>query len=126
MYGADETLGDYSMNDEMDRQLMINIEQYVLHNMSRGQISMEDMANSMGMGRVPFFHKIKSITTKTPAELVREIRLRHACTLLIKTDINMSELAINIGFQTAENFIRHFKEKYGVSPLEYRLNHRKE
>ena len=38
----------------------------------------------------------------------------------------MSELAINIGFQTAENFIRHFKEKYGVSPLEYRLNHRKE
>ena len=126
MYGEDETLGDYSMNDEMDRQLMINIEQYVLHNMSRGQISMEDMANSMGMGRVPFFHKIKSITTKTPAELVREIRLRHACTLLIKTDINMSELAINIGFQTAENFIRHFKEKYGVSPLEYRLNHRKE
>lgn len=123
-YSEQETMGDYSMNDVMDRQLMKNVEMYVLHNMSRGQINLEDMASAMGMGRVPFFHKIKSITTKTPAELVRELRLKHACTLLEKTDINMSELAINIGFLTAENFIHIFKEKFGMSPLEYRLKHR--
>ena len=74
----------------------------------------------MGMGRVPFFHKIKSLTAKTPAELIREMRLKHACILLERTNINMSELAINTGFQTAENFIHIFKEKYGISPLEYR------
>jgi AraC-like DNA-binding protein len=124
-YSEDETIGDYSMSNMMDRQLMKNVEQYVLQNMSRGQISLEEMASAMGMGRVPFFHKIRSITTKTPAEIVREIRLTHACVLLTKTNINMSELAINIGFSTAENFINIFREKYGMTPLEYRFKYKK-
>lgn len=124
-YYDGKTIGDYSMNSIMDRQLMRNVEQYVLQNMSRGQINMEEMAAAMGMGRVPFFHKIKSITKKTPAELVRELRLKHACTLLRHTNINMSELAINLGFMTAENFTIIFKDKYGISPLEYRLQQRK-
>ena len=123
-YGEDETIGNYSMSNLMDRQLMRNVEQYVLQNMSRGQISLEEMASAMGMGRVPFFHKIRNITAKTPAEVVREIRLKHACVLLTKTNINMSELAINIGFSTAENFINIFKDKYGMTPLEYRLKNK--
>lgn len=124
-YGEDETIGNYSMSNMMDQRLMKNVEQYVLQNMSRGQISLEEMASAMGMGRVPFFHKIRNITTKTPAEIVREIRLKHACMLLTKTNINMSELAINIGFSTAENFINIFKEKFGITPLEYRLKNKK-
>jgi len=123
-YG-EETIGDYSMSNAMDKQLMRNIEQFVLQNMSRGQISLEEMATAMGMGRVPFYHKIRAITTKTPAELVRELRLKHACTLLVNTNINMSELAINIGFMTAENFATIFKEKFGMTPLEYRLKYKK-
>ena len=124
-YYRDSTIGDYSMANEMDRNLMRNVEQYVVHNMSRGQIKVDLMAEAMGMGRVPFFQKIRAITQKTPIELVREIRLKHACMLLENTDINLSELAINIGFLTAENFISNFKEKYGVTPLEYRVKHRK-
>ena len=116
---------DYSMSDAMDRQLLKNIEQYVIQNMSRGQISLEELAGVMGMGRVPFFHKVRDLTSKTPAELVRDIRLKHACILLKRTNINMSELAVNVGFMTAENFIKIFKEKFGLSPLEYRLKHRK-
>ena len=124
-YYNDSTIGDYSMSNLMDQQLMRNVEQFVLQNMSRGQISLDEMAAAMGMGRVPFFHKIRNITTKTPAEVVREIRLKHACTLLVTTNINMSELAINIGFMTAENFSNIFKEKYGMTPLEYRLKNKK-
>jgi AraC-like DNA-binding protein len=120
-----ETLSDYSMLDAMDQQLLKNIEQYVMQNMSRGQISLEEMASAMGMGRVPFFHRVRSITNKTPAELVRDMRLKHACILLKRTNINMSELATNIGFLTAENFINIFREKFGMTPLEYRLKHRK-
>lgn len=124
-YAGDVTMGGYTMNSIMDRKLMQNVEQYVLQNMSHGHISLEEMASAMGMGRVPFFRKIRSITSKTPAELVRELRLKHACTLLARTDINMSELAINLGFMTAENFAAIFKDKHGMSPLEYRLKHRK-
>ena len=123
--GDEDSTGIYSMADTMDRQLLKNIEQYVLQNMSRGQISLEEMANAMGMGRVPFFHKVRNLTNKTPAELVRDLRLKHACILLKRTNINMSELATNIGFMTAENFIKVFKEKFGLSPLEYRLKHRR-
>ena len=119
-----ESLSDFSMLDAMDQQLLKNVEQYVLQNMSRGQISLEEMANAMGMGRVPFFHRVRNITNKTPAELVRDMRLKHACILLKRTNINMSELASNIGFLTAENFINIFREKFGMTPLEYRLKHR--
>ena len=122
---SEESTSDYSMLDEMDQQLLKNIEQYVMQNMSRGQISLEEMASAMGMGRVPFFHRIRSLTNKTPAEVVRDMRLKHACILLKRTNINMSELATNIGFMTAENFINIFKEKFGMTPLEYRLKHRK-
>ena len=109
----------------MDQSLMRNVEQFVLQNMSRGQISLDEMASAMGMGRVPFFHKIRNITTKTPTELVRDLKLKHACMLLTKTNINMNELAANVGFLTAENFAYAFKEKYGMMPLEYRLRYRK-
>ena len=118
-------MSDFSMLDAMDQQLIKNIEQYVMQNMSRGQISLEELASAMGMGRVPFFHRIRSLTAKTPAELVRDIRLKHACILLKRTNINMSELATNVGFMTAENFINIFREKFGMTPLEYRLKHRK-
>lgn len=124
-YYDGNTIGDYSMSELMDQQLMRNVEQFVLQNMSRGQISLEEMAAAMGMSRVPFFHKIRSITSKTPAEVVRDLRLKHACTLLVSTNINMSELAINVGFMTAENFINIFKERYGMSPLEYRLKNKR-
>ena len=118
-------MSDYSMLDTMDQQLMKNIEQYVMQNMSRGQISLEEMSSAMGMGRVPFFHRIRNLTGKTPAELVRDLRLKHACILLKRTNINMSELSTNVGFMTAENFINIFREKFGMTPLEYRLKHRK-
>ena len=122
---SEESMSDYSMLDAMDQQLIKNVEQYVMQNMSRGQISLEEMASAMGMGRVPFFHRIRNLTGKTPAELVRDMRLKHACILLKRTNINMSELATNIGFMTAENFINIFREKFGMTPLEYRLKHRK-
>ena len=124
-YYGGNTIGDYSMSSAMDQHLMRNVEQFVLQNMSRGQINLDEMAAAMGMGRVPFFHKIRSITTKTPAEVVRDIRLKHACTLLVNTNVNMSELALNIGFKTAENFVSIFKEKYGITPLEFRLKNKK-
>lgn len=122
---TDEDGNEYSMNDTMDRQLIKNIEQYVQQNMSRGQINLEEMAQAMGMGMRPLFLKVRDITGKTPAEVVKDMRLKHACILLKRTNINMTELAINIGFPTAESFIASFKEKFNLSPSEYRQKYRK-
>jgi transcriptional regulator GlxA family with amidase domain len=38
----------------------------------------------------------------------------------------MSDVAINVGFMTAENYINVFKEKFGITPLEYRLRNKKQ
>ena len=116
---------EFNMNYNIDRQLIKSIEQYVQQNMSRGTINLEEMAAAMGMGMKPFFQKVRDITGKTPAEVVRDLRLKHACVLLQLTNINMSELATNIGFPTADHFINMFKERFGISPSEYRLKYRK-
>ena len=122
---GDEMHEHFSMSDSIDRQLLNSIEQYVQQNMSRGTINLEDMAQAMGMAMKPFFQKVRDITGKTPAEVVRDIRLRHACILLQRTDLNMSVLANNVGFATGEHFIALFKERFGLSPSEYRLKYRK-
>jgi ligand-binding sensor domain-containing protein/AraC-like DNA-binding protein/DNA-binding response OmpR family regulator len=114
-----------SMTDAIDQQLIFSIEQYVQQNMSRGPISLEEMATAMGMSMKPFFQKVREVTGKTPAEVVRDLRLKHACILLQRTNINMSELASNIGFATAEHFINLFKERFGFSPSDYRLRYRR-
>ncbi len=121
----DEEFAGYTMSDAMDRQLIKNIEQYVQQNMSRGQIDLEEMAQAMGMGMRPLFLKVRDITGKTPAEVVRDMRLKNACILLKRTNINMNELANNIGIATGDSFINIFKEKFGMSPSEYRLKYRK-
>jgi ligand-binding sensor domain-containing protein/AraC-like DNA-binding protein/DNA-binding NarL/FixJ family response regulator len=121
----DIEFSEYSMNNAMDRQLIKNIEQYVQQNMSRGAINLEEMALAMGMSMRPFFLKIRDITGKTPADVVRDMRLKHACVLLKRTNINMSELATNVGFSTAEQLISIFKEKFNISPSEYRQKYRK-
>ena len=126
-FGSDneEMYEKYSMSDTMDQQLLNSIEQYVQQNMNRGTINLEDMAAAMGMSMKPLFQKVREITGKTPAEVVRDLRLKHACILLQRTNINMSELANHIGFATGEHFINIFKERFGMSPSEYRLKYRR-
>ena len=121
----DEMHEKYSMSDSMDQQLLNSIEQYVQQNMNRGTINLEDMAAAMGMSMKPLFQKVREITGRTPAEVVRDLRLKHACILLQRTNINMSELANHVGFATGEHFINIFKERFGMSPSEYRLKYRK-
>jgi AraC-like DNA-binding protein/DNA-binding NarL/FixJ family response regulator/streptogramin lyase len=121
----DEMHEKFSMSDSMDQQLLNSIEQYVQQNMNRGAINLEDMAEAMGMSMKPFFQKVHELTGKTPAEIVRDIRLRHACILLQRTNINMSELASHVGFTTGEHFINLFKERFGITPSEYRLKYRR-
>ena len=126
-FGSDneEMYEKYSLSDTMDQQLLNSIEQYVQQNMNRGTINLEDMAAAMGMSMKPLFQKVREITGKTPAEVVRDLRLKHACILLQRTNINMSELANHIGFATGEHFINIFKERFGMSPSEYRLKYRR-
>ncbi len=58
----------------------------------------------------------------TPGKWLTNKRLTHARTLLNTTKQSISEIAFNSGFESIPHFSRIFKEKYGLSPLQFRKN----
>lgn len=116
-------LGDkYMRLSIMDRQFLRDVNQYVLQNMIRGQLNIDAMSQALKLPRIQFFHRMRDIAGCTPADFVKEIRLQHACDLLSRTDISVSDVAINTGYITTENFTNIFREKMGMSPIEYRAS----
>ena len=65
--------------------------------------------------------QIKQKTGKTYTELIQEKRLSQAAFLLKTTDRNIDEIARGVGYENMGYFHRIFKENYGVSPRNYRL-----
>ena len=61
-----------------------------------------------------------SLFRETPHEYVTALRLFEARRLLRTTDLQLGEVAVTVGFQQASSFSRLFKQRYGMSPREYR------
>ena len=60
--------------------------------------------------------KLKALTGKTPSQFIRSIRLQKAIELLKTTDLNISEIAYDVGFNDPNYFSRSFSEEYGHPP----------
>lgn len=56
----------------------------------------------------------------SPKEYELSHRLAQGELLLLKTSLQVSEIAFETGFRTANNFSRQFKKRYGVTPTEFR------
>ena len=57
-------------------------------------------------------------------QLLHEIRIYHACSLLLTTDVQINEIGFRVGFNSVETFYRVFKKLRGISPGEYRKKER--
>lgn len=53
-------------------------------------------------------------------EYLNEVRIAHACKLLLETDLSISEIAFESGYKTVSNFNKIFKKMTDASPLTYR------
>lgn len=84
------------------------------------ELGIEELASRMGLERTQFYRKIKAITNFAPVELMRKIRLKHACRLIKSTDKSMSEIAYEVGFSSPAYFTRCYREAYGETPTETR------
>ncbi len=70
-----------------------------------------------------YFRKIfKQITGKTPLEYLNETRLTVAQSLLQTSELPISEIAMQVGYNTLSSFNRQFKEAYHLSPRQYRTS----
>jgi DNA-binding response OmpR family regulator len=103
----------------LDEQLIDKAIKCVEENMDNSDFSVELLSQEMGMSRVHLYKKLLSITGKTPIEFIRILRLKRAAQLLGKSQLTVSEVAYQVGFNNPKYFSRYFKEEFGLLPSVY-------
>ncbi|WP_237278650.1 AraC family transcriptional regulator [Sulfitobacter sp. M39] len=82
------------------------------------QVTIEDMADHVGMSRAVFHRRFKQATTISPLQFIKSMRLNNAA-MKIAEGKTVSEAAWAVGYQSASQFSREFKRMYGQSPREW-------
>ena len=85
-----------------------------------GPVTLERTAAVAKMSPKSFCRFFKANTGKTLVEYVNELRIGEACRQLLETDLPVSEIALECGFNNLSNFNRRFLQLKGVSPREFR------
>src|SRR5690606_42066830 len=89
-------------------------------NMDSRQYCVEALGIDVGLSGGHINRKLQSITGQKPAEFIRSVRLKRAAQLLRDSQLNVTEVADMVGFNTLKYFNKHFKETFGVTPTQYR------
>lgn len=111
----------YIHNDKpKEMEFLRRFRDYIKENMSDQTLSVELMAQHMCISRAQLYSKIKSFTGMSPIEQLKAARLIKAKELLITTDIQVSNIGYDVGFTSPSYFTKCFREKYGMTPNEYR------
>ena len=74
------------------------------------------------MSRSQLHLKIKALTNRSTTNFIRTVRLHKAKELLLNTDLNVTEVAFEVGFQDVSYFSRTFKTEFGLSPRGFLKN----
>jgi YesN/AraC family two-component response regulator len=102
-----------------DETFLKDVIKVVEAKMEDPDFNIDSVAETMALSRTNFYKKFKSLTTLTPMEFVRDMRLQRAKQYLDAGGHNISEVAYLTGFSNPKYFSTVFKEKYHVSPTDY-------
>ena len=91
----------------------------------KDDLSLEQLADLVGMTPTAFSRYFKQRTAKNISEYIVDIRLGHAARLLVDTSDSVSEICWATGFKTLSNFNRLFRKRKGCSPTEFREKYQK-
>ncbi|MEA1784518.1 AraC family transcriptional regulator [Arenibacter sp. GZD96] len=103
---------------EGDTDRMNRVYAYVMKHFTQ-KISVSELAALTNMTPTSFSRYFKIHANKTFSEFLSEIRIGHACKLLIDKKRNSSQACYESGFQTLSNFNRQFKTIMNRTPTEY-------
>lgn len=82
-------------------------------------ITLDDLSKVAGMTPKYFCRFFQEMSNKTPIEYLNLYRIESACELLISTDLPITDIAINCGFNDVSYFIKTFKKHKGITPKKY-------
>ena len=102
-----------------DEKFLREVIECVEKNLSNTSFSVEMLSRHMCMSRVALYKKLLTLTNKTPLEFIRETRLTRAGQLIEKSNLTISEIAYEVGFNNPKYFSKFFKFQYNVSPSAY-------
>ena len=106
-----------------DDKLMERVMQVINKNIGNAELSVDDIAEEVGISRVHLHRKMKELTGQTPHDFIRNIRLKQAANLLTTQNMNITEVMYACGFNNPASFSTIFKKFYGMSPREYMNEH---
>lgn len=108
-----------------DAKRINTILEYIMKNYHK-RIYISEVASMFNMSDASFSRYFKHHTRKTFSTYVTEIRISHACRLLMQGEENIAQVGYLSGFENLSNFYRHFKKTTAQIPKEYRKRFLKE
>jgi AraC-like DNA-binding protein len=77
------------------------------------------MADDMAVSRSFLLKKINALVGEPPSELIKRTRLNKAAKLIENNSGNISEIALEVGYNNPSYFAEAFKKQFGVAPSQY-------
>ena len=87
---------------------------------SNATFSVPELATTLSMSKSQLYRKLKAVTGQTPSYYIRLARLEKGKNLLETTQLNISEIAYEVGFTDPNYFSRTFQQEFGNSPSDFR------
>ena len=106
-----------------DDKLLERVMTVINKNLSNSDLSVDGIADEVGISRVHLHRKMKELTGQTPHDFIRNIRLKQAAHLLANQNMNITEVMYACGFNNSASFSTIFKRFYGLSPRDYMREH---
>ncbi len=98
---------------------LLQVIRYIHENYAEA-IDLEDCAKEANLSKYQFCRNFKKYFGITPMRFVTFVRINRAKDLLRRDDLNITEVALQVGFNDHGSFIRGFKKLNGLTPKEYR------
>jgi DNA-binding response OmpR family regulator len=121
---SEDRLEDINCNDSLDWKFISTVKREVEKHMDNPDFNVDKLCELLAMSRTSFYNKLRTLTGKSPADYVRQIRLNRAAQLIMEDKHSIVEIAEMTGFSDAKYFREVFKKYYHISPSEYKTTHK--
>lgn len=98
--------------------LINQVKEFILRNIDKENLTIDDIAADLCMSRTAFFNKWKSMTGEAPKFFIYRIRMEKARELLESGKCSVSVVPEMIGLKSLKNFRHKYKEHFGITPSE--------